>query len=105
MTKPIIVVKICYKLLYVIQVISNFLASTHIKAFGRCNAASDWSHTFLHPGCFYLVFNGGRITNCVMCVSGCFGDVKAEGASLSTPSFIIFSPFYKLNEEKEDSEG
>ena len=40
MTKPIIVVKICYKLLYVIQVdkrflISNFLASTDIKGFGR----------------------------------------------------------------------
>ena len=30
----------------------------------------------------------------------CMHDVKAEGASLSTPSFIIFSPFYKLNEEK-----
>ena len=40
MTKPIIVVKICYKLLYVIQVvkkilISNFLASTDITFFGR----------------------------------------------------------------------
>ena len=43
-------------------------------------------------------FNGVCITNYVTCVSGCFGDVKAEGASLSTP-FIIFSPFYKLNEE------
>ena len=52
-TKPIIVVKICYKLLYVIQVnkrflISNFLASTDIKVFGRTYlfAASDWPHTF-----------------------------------------------------------
>ena len=40
MTKPIIVVKICYKLLYVIQVVkmifdNNFLASTDIKVFGR----------------------------------------------------------------------
>ena len=41
MTKSIIVVKICYKLLYVIQVvkkrflISNFLVSTDIKVFGR----------------------------------------------------------------------
>ena len=36
-TKPIIVVKICYKLLYVIQVvlISNFLVSADIKVFGR----------------------------------------------------------------------
>ena len=58
-TKPIIVVKICYKLLYVIQVvkrflISNFLASTDIKVFGRtyvpiCNAASDWPPPFLYP--------------------------------------------------------
>ena len=44
--------------------------------------------------------NSRCITNYVMCVSGCFGDVKAEGASLPTPSFIIFSPFYKLNKEK-----
>ena len=40
MTKPIIVVKMHYKLLHVIQVvkrflISNFLASTDIKVFGR----------------------------------------------------------------------
>ena len=48
----------------------------------------------------FIVFNGGRITDYVTCVSGCFGDVKAEGASRSTPSFIIFSPFYRLNEEK-----
>ena len=34
----------------------------------------------------HCIFNGARITNYVMCVSGCFGDVKAEGASLSTPS-------------------
>ena len=35
----------------------------------------------------------------VTCVSGCFGDIKV-GENL-TPSFIIFSPFYKLNEEKK----
>ena len=46
------------------------------------------------------VFNGGRITNYVTCVSGCFGDIKAVGPSLSAPSFIIFLPFYILNEEK-----
>ena len=33
MTKPIIVVKICYKLLYVIQVVKK--ASTDIKVFGH----------------------------------------------------------------------
>ena len=47
----------------------------------------------------HIVFNGERITNYVTCVSGCFGDVKAEDVSLSTPSFIIFLPFYKLNED------
>ena len=62
MTKPIVVVKICYKLLYVIQVdkrffISNFLASTDIKVFGHTyvpiwNAASDWPRTFFIPRVF-----------------------------------------------------
>ena len=59
MTKPIIVVKICYKLLYVIQVVKIFLisASTDIKVFGCTyvpiyNAASDWPCTFLLQGCF-----------------------------------------------------
>ena len=57
----------------------------------------------------FIVFNTLliilHITDYVTCVSGCFGGVKAEGASRSTPSFIIFLPFYRLNEEKEDSEG
>ena len=64
MTKPIIVVKICYKLLYVIQVVKkifdkycNFLASTDIKVFGCtyiliCNAASDWPRPFFTPKVF-----------------------------------------------------
>ena len=63
MTKPIIVVKICYKLLYVIQVvkrflISNFLASTDIKVFGRTYLFAMLLliglALFLHPGCFCL---------------------------------------------------
>ena len=61
MTKPIIVVKIYYKLLHVIQVVKKIFDkySTDIKVFGRtyvsiCNAASDCLHTFLHPGCFCL---------------------------------------------------
>ena len=32
----------------------------------------------------FIVFNSGCITNYVTCVSGCFGVVKAEGASLLT---------------------
>ena len=61
-TKPIIFVKICYKLLYICHqvdnrfLISNFLASTDIKIFGRhipiCNAASDWPRTFFIPRVF-----------------------------------------------------
>ena len=61
MTKSIIFVKICYKLLYVIQVvkkifdkyitswpqlISKFLVAT------VCNAASDWPRTFFTPRVF-----------------------------------------------------
>ena len=56
MTKSIIVVTICYKLLCHSSrfLISNFLASTDIKVFGRtyipiCNAASDWPRTFFTP--------------------------------------------------------
>ena len=63
MTKPIIVVKIPCKLLYVIQV----------KGFIKCSTswpylisevwslitivASDWPRTFLQPGCFCLAYN------------------------------------------------
>ena len=41
------------------SLISNVFASADIKAFGRTyvpiyKAASYWSCTFLHPGCFYL---------------------------------------------------
>ena len=39
MTKPIIVVKICYKLLYVIQVVKKILISNFL-------ASSFWSHLF-----------------------------------------------------------
>ena len=72
--KPIIVVKIHYKLLYVIQVvkkiflISNFLASTDIKVSGRTyvpiyNAASDWPCTFIHPVFLFSIF--GSITDVI----------------------------------------
>ena len=61
MKKPIILVKICYKLLYVIQriLIGNFLASTDIKAFGRTyvgllliGLALFYTH-----GCFSLAYH------------------------------------------------
>ena len=32
-----------------------------------------------------------------------FGDVKAEGASLLTPSFIIFMPFQTRQRKREDT--
>ena len=66
MTKPIIVMKICYKLLYVIQVvkkilISKFLASTNIKVFGRTYLfvmlLLIGLALFLHPGCFCLAYH------------------------------------------------
>ena len=75
MTKPIIVVKICYKLLYVIQVvkrflISNFLASTDIKVFGRTYLFAMLLliglALFLHPGYFCLAYHYffGSINRC-----------------------------------------
>ena len=66
MTKPIIVVIICYKLLYVIQVvkkilISTFLASTDIKVFGRTYLFAMLLliglALFLYPGCFCLAYH------------------------------------------------
>ena len=66
MTKPIIVVKICYKLLYVIQevkrfLISNFLASNDIKVFGRTYIFAMLLliglALFLYPRCFCLALN------------------------------------------------
>ena len=65
MTKPIIVVKICYKLLYVIQVVKkifdNFLASTDIKVFGRTYLfvmlLLIGLTLFLHSGCFCLAYH------------------------------------------------
>ena len=72
-TKPIIyvLVKICYKLLYVIQgvengfgKVANFLASADIRVFGRTylNIASDWPCTFLCPGVLFSIFLKAGIT-------------------------------------------
>ena len=58
MTEPIILVKICYQLLYVIQGVKNIFTSwpqlisklwLHLPA---CNAASDWPCTFYVQGVF-----------------------------------------------------
>ena len=58
MTKPIILVKICYNPLYIIQEVKNIfdevtswpqLISSHLPV---CNAASNWPHTFFIPRCF-----------------------------------------------------
>ena len=61
MTKPIIVMKICHKLLYVIQVVNNFLASTDIKDFGHTYLFAILLliglALFLHPGCFCLAYS------------------------------------------------
>ena len=72
-TKPIIVVKTCYKLLYVTQVvkklISNFLASADIKVFGCTyiyNAASDWPRTFLTPNVFLYTYIYIYVYNIIM---------------------------------------
>ena len=64
MTKPILLVKICYKLLYVIKEIKRFLISitswpqliSKFLVTPIYNAASDWPRTFLDPGCFCLAY-------------------------------------------------
>ena len=65
MTKPIIVVKVPCKLLYVIQVkefLINcstswpYLISEFLVAYITI-VASDWPRTFLHPRCFCLAYN------------------------------------------------
>ena len=63
MTKSIIVVTICYKLLCHSSrfLISNFLASTDIKVFGRTYLFAMLLliglALFLHSGCFCLAYN------------------------------------------------
>ena len=65
MTKPIIVVKVPCKLLYVIQVKEflikcstswPYLISEFLVAYITI-VASDWPRTFLHPRCFCLAFH------------------------------------------------
>ena len=62
MTKPIIVVKMpSCKLLYIIQVKGfswPYLIIKVLVAYNHSyNAASDWFHTFLQPGCFCLGYH------------------------------------------------
>ena len=64
-----VLVKIYYKLFYIIQEVENsfgkvtiFLASADIRVFGRtclhvCIVASDWPHIFLRSRCFCLAYN------------------------------------------------
>ena len=70
MTKPIIVVKVPCKLLYVIQVKEflikcstswPYLISEFLVAYITI-VASDWPRTFLHPRCFCLACKGNRVT-------------------------------------------
>ena len=65
MTKPIIFVKICYKLLYFIQGVEDSfgkvtswpqLISEFLVTHAYNNVASDWPSTFLQPRCFCLAY-------------------------------------------------
>ena len=67
-TKPIITVKICYKLLYlyVIKAVQNIFekyVTSWLQLISKLliiyiyNAVSDWPRTFLHPGCFCLAYH------------------------------------------------
>ena len=64
MTKPIM--KICYKLLYVILGVKSIfdevtswpqLISKLLVASACLHVASDWPRTFLHPRCFCLAYH------------------------------------------------
>ena len=75
MTKSIIVVTICYKLLCHSSrfLISNFLASTDIKVFGRTYLFAMLLliglALFLHPGCFCLAY---LLTHALKVPAKCF---------------------------------
>ena len=64
MTKPIIVVKMPCKLLYIchsskriLNKMFNFLALLDISFWSLITiVASDWPRTFLQPGCFCLAY-------------------------------------------------
>ena len=64
MTKPIILVKIFYELLYVIQGVENSVGKTWPQLISEFwlhmpvnNVASDWPRTFLRPRCFCLAYH------------------------------------------------
>ena len=63
MTTPIILVKIYYKLTYVIQGVKNIFDKVTSwpqlisKFLPVCNATSDWPRTFLYPKCFCLAYH------------------------------------------------
>ena len=76
MTKSIIVVTICYKLLCHSSrfLISNFLDSTDINVFGRTYLFAMLLliglALFLHPGCFCLAYHYffGSINRCYLLI-------------------------------------
>ena len=62
MTKPIILVKMCYIILCVIKGVTRItswpqLISNLLVALPVCNVVSDWPCMFLHPRCFCLAYH------------------------------------------------
>ena len=94
-TKPIIDVKIYYKLLYVIQVyVSNFLASTDIKVLGH---TYTYIFTmllliglalFLHPGCMFLFSIHTLLFRLVYC---CYSDLCNNNYDITVISLLLAS--------------
>ena len=57
MTKPIIVVKMPCKLLYVIQVKGLLIKCSYQSFWSLIFVVSDWPRNFLQPGCFCLAYH------------------------------------------------
>ena len=100
MTKSIIVVTICYKLLCHSSrfLISNFLASTDIKVFGRTYLFAMLLliglALFLHPGCFCLVLF--TVTVCLLQSIYCHNTYLVFSRYLNSVNFLDIDRFMKL---------
>ena len=101
MTKSIIVVTICYKLLCHSSrfLISNFLASTDINVFGRTYLFAMLLliglALFLHPGCFCLAFNLQRLVLKILFVIAYKGNILRNQSTSLLAATNCGKPFLR----------
>ena len=109
MTKPIIVVKVPCKLLYVIQVKEflikcstswPYLISEFLVAYITI-VASDWPRTFLHPRCFCLALNlhaavsAAHYAMCIIYTEGSASTVNGSHVWTSSHHWITWAASYR----------